>query len=287
MGLDRDDTRVRGPLSIPDRPGKHRRLEPPHVFISYSHADRKWLQRLQVHVRPLERLGTITPWDDTRIKAGSHWREEIEKELDHARVAVLLVSADFLASEFITTNEVPRLLVAAESRGTLILPLIISPCRFEQTPSLSRFQAVNRPSQPLVGLRRAKQEEVFVALANRIESALLANQGPPSRSEKRRSPSRAIPPLEIPRRDLEAFIRKSAEAQAASRIDREVSFSGFTLRQLTNGGIEVWEDGLPKVPVKPVLRRLAAMVGVDLLNSNGNPRNTRQLGGELIKKLGG
>ena len=254
------------------------------VFISYSHADRRWLNRLQVHLRPLERLGTITLWDDTRIKAGSHWREEIERELDRARGAILLVSADFLASDFITTNELPRLLAAAEQRGTLILSVIISPCRFEQTRALSRFQAVNPPSQPLVRMGGAGREEVFVALADRIEAALQGGQPV------------AAPILPVQRPEREAPVHSQTPSSPSretgtplyeSAVNREVAFEDYVLRELVSGTIEVMKNGAVILPAKPVLRRLASRLGVALLNAHGNPRNTRQLGSELIKKLGG
>jgi hypothetical protein len=144
----------------------------PLVFVSYSHADRKWLQRLRVHLKPLERYGTIDLWDDTRITPGKLWRDEVREALGRARAAVLLITADFLASDFITNDELPPLLAAAEERGTKILPIIIKPCRFEQTEELSRFQAVNPPSKPLVAMRSAGQEELFVRLSRTIELAL-------------------------------------------------------------------------------------------------------------------
>jgi hypothetical protein len=53
----------------------------PRVFISYSHADRKWLERLQVHLRPLIRDSIADIWDDNRIQAGDAWRIEIRKRL--------------------------------------------------------------------------------------------------------------------------------------------------------------------------------------------------------------
>ena len=51
---------------------------PPKLFVSYSHQDKKWLERLQVHFKALERDGTIDVWDDTDIKMGDDWDEEIE-----------------------------------------------------------------------------------------------------------------------------------------------------------------------------------------------------------------
>lgn len=142
-----------------------------HVFISYSHADEAWLKRLRVHLTPLQREGVISFWDDSRIKPGSQWRDEIREALLQAKVAVLLISADFLASDFISTNELPPLLAAAEKRGTVILPVIVSPCRFGQTPALAGFQAVNPPEEPLVRMRKAKRETLFVRVATLIEEA--------------------------------------------------------------------------------------------------------------------
>jgi hypothetical protein len=141
------------------------------IFISYAHADADWLERLQKHLRPLEREGALI-WDDTRLKAGARWREEIRVALAETKVAILLVSADFLASDFIVTDELPPLLQAAAEDGATILPVIISPCRFERMESLSRFQSVNDPKKPLVKLRRGNREEVLDEVARAVEDAL-------------------------------------------------------------------------------------------------------------------
>src|SRR2546425_10101985 len=87
------------------------------VFVSYSHKDQRWLDRLHVHLKPLERQGLVELWDDTRIAAGTIWRSEIKQAIDTAQVAVLLISADFLASDFIAADELPPLLRRAESAG--------------------------------------------------------------------------------------------------------------------------------------------------------------------------
>ena len=141
------------------------------VFISYAHADAEWLERLQKHLKPLQREG-IDVWDDTRLKPGEPWREEIRGALAGTKVAVLLISADFLASDFIVTDELPPLLKAAAEGGATILPVIISPCRFKRMESLSRFQAVNDPDKPLVQLRHANREKVLDQVAQAVEDAL-------------------------------------------------------------------------------------------------------------------
>jgi hypothetical protein len=135
-----------------------------HVFVSYAHSDAAWLERLRVHLRPVVRENNLDLWDDSRIEPGQDWREEIEGALARAHVAILLISADFLASDFIVDNELPSLMHAAAHRGLLILPLIVSPCLFSEHPGLSRYQTVNSPGRPLSGLSHTESERVLVSL---------------------------------------------------------------------------------------------------------------------------
>jgi eukaryotic-like serine/threonine-protein kinase len=146
-------------------------LQRSKVLVSYSHADKMWLQRLQVHLKPIEREDKIEFWDDTKIRVGARWEEEIKEAIAAAKVAVLLVSANFIASDFITDNELPPLLTASEKEGTMIISIIVSPCMFEQT-RLSRFQPFNAPSNPLSSMKRYQQEELFVKVAETIKHAL-------------------------------------------------------------------------------------------------------------------
>jgi TIR domain len=146
------------------------------VFISYSHRDAEWLERLRIHLRPLMRDSTIEVWDDTQIQPGALWRDEIRTALANAKVAILLISADFLASDFIASEELPPLLEAAKEEGAIVLPLIVSPSRFSRTVSLSKYQAVNDHLKPLVSMTRGEQEEVLNSVAERVESAIGAQE---------------------------------------------------------------------------------------------------------------
>lgn len=146
-------------------------MERTKIFVSYSHFDRKWLRRLQVHLQPLIRGGLIELWDDTRLKAGAHWREELRQALDQATVAVLLVSADFMASDFIAKDELPPILRSAAERGLRVLPINVSASIYAHVPELEQFQSVNPPDRPLNKVTRAEQERVLVELARTIMDA--------------------------------------------------------------------------------------------------------------------
>jgi TIR domain len=152
--------------------GKLSEVKQNRIFVSYSHHDLQWLVALKVHLKPLERSGVIDLWDDTRINSGNLWRDDIAGALESARVAVLLVSAHFLASDFIVENELPPLLASAEALGTTIVPIQVSPSRFEDTPQLSRFQSANSPSLPLISMSTAEQELLFVKVSKEIQAAL-------------------------------------------------------------------------------------------------------------------
>ncbi|HWS84766.1 MAG TPA: toll/interleukin-1 receptor domain-containing protein, partial [Ktedonobacteraceae bacterium] len=141
------------------------------AFISYSHKDLKYLSELRVHLTLYERMGMINSWDDTKIQPGAKWREEINKALQSAKVAILLISADFLASDFIATNELPPLLVAAEKEGATILPVILRPCLFMDT-DLAQFQTVNVPSNPLSRMAPGRRDEVWSRVAELVRDAL-------------------------------------------------------------------------------------------------------------------
>jgi hypothetical protein len=80
------------------------------VFISYSHKDEEWKDRLVTQLGVLEQEGILDLWDDRRIEAGEDWKPEIEQAINRASVAILMISANFLTSKFILSEEVPVLL---------------------------------------------------------------------------------------------------------------------------------------------------------------------------------
>lgn len=143
-----------------------------YVFISYCHNDKEFLLRLLVHLKPLEREGLIDTWVDTKLKAGDKWKDEISTALDKSAIGILLVSADFMASDFIIDNELPPLLRTAEEKGTTIIPVILKPCRFIRDPNLKHFQAANDPKTPLVLMSYGEREVIYDGVAQLVESLI-------------------------------------------------------------------------------------------------------------------
>jgi hypothetical protein len=103
--------------------------------------------------------GTSTElWSDSRITAGDDWRPDIQRAIDQASLAIMVISVDLLNSPFITDVEVPELLTRRASEDLRVVPVIARPCAWESVEWLSRIEA--RPKgkslQELVGASREK-----------------------------------------------------------------------------------------------------------------------------------
>ena len=144
------------------------------VFISYSHRDTKWLTKLQTMLAPMVH-GGLKIWSDEQIKPGALWRDEIKMALADAKVAVLLVTPNFLASDFITNKELPHLLKAAEEEGLIILWIPIGHSLYEYT-AIEKYQAVHPPARPLSALKPAEANAALVAICKAIAEAMAKNQ---------------------------------------------------------------------------------------------------------------
>ncbi|HYW44789.1 MAG TPA: toll/interleukin-1 receptor domain-containing protein [Bryobacteraceae bacterium] len=121
---------------------------PLRVFVSYSHHDDKLCERFLVYLGQLERQGLIEPWEDRSIVAGEDWDHEINESLDAAHVIVLLVSADFLTSDYCNDVEMKRALDRRHESGVRVVPVILKRCEWQTSP-LGSLQALPKGGVPV------------------------------------------------------------------------------------------------------------------------------------------
>jgi hypothetical protein len=137
------------------------------VFISYSHKDCRWLERLLDMLKPVERRFPTAVWSDAKIEAGVRWAPEIEQALASAKVVMLLVSPYFLASDFVNQNELGPVLTAAKKGQKEIIWVLLSDCLWMQT-EIKDYQAAHDIKKPLDALTRSKQNAQLRIVAETV-----------------------------------------------------------------------------------------------------------------------
>jgi len=140
----------------------------PRVFISYSHKDEAWKNRLVTHLGVLEQQGLLEIWEDRQIEGGDDWLPEIEKAIESAQVAILMISANFLTSKFILRKEVPELLNRREKENLRIIPLIVKPCVWKKLEWLNSMQVRPKDAKAVSSFRGHKLDNVYTKFAEKI-----------------------------------------------------------------------------------------------------------------------
>ncbi len=169
------------------------------IFISYAHKDETWKDRLVTHLKVLALEGFCDVWEDRKIDAGDDWKPEIETALNEADIAILMISVNFLASNFIRTEEVPRILERRKAEGLWVIPVFVKPCPWEKVAWLSKIQGEPRNGKTLEERDRGGQAERILAdlagtIADRIQADAQTTQksvSPPPVRQVPQSPSGA------------------------------------------------------------------------------------------------
>jgi tetratricopeptide (TPR) repeat protein len=221
------------------------------VFVCYAHKDndsadasKRWLDRLLEQLEPLGLQGQVSAWSDQQLEAGDFWDAAIQKQLQQAKAAVLLVSPAFLASKYIRNSELPVLLMKARQQGAVILPIILRHCLFNETLfkypdpidgpqqlSLAALQTANASTEPLNALQEHEQDQVLLAVAQRLLK--LVEAGEPASTQ---SNDAAVPLHNLPFRRNEFFtgreqvlsdLRAALTTKRAAALTQTQAISGM------------------------------------------------------------
>jgi hypothetical protein len=118
------------------------------LFYSYSHKDESYREELENHLSILRKNGYISEWHDRRISAGNEWEEDINFNLEEADIILLLVSSNFLASDYCYDTETIRALEKHKSKEAVVIPVVLSPCLWLES-KLSELQSLPRDNKPI------------------------------------------------------------------------------------------------------------------------------------------
>lgn len=139
------------------------------IFFSYSHRDEDLRDELATHLSILKRQGVIAAWHDREISAGTEWKNAIDQHLESARIILLLISANFLGSNYCYDIELKRAMERHESGEARVIPIILKPVDWREAP-FSKLQALPKNAKPITTW--GNKDEAFLDIAQGIRKVM-------------------------------------------------------------------------------------------------------------------
>ena len=148
---------------------------PVSLFYSYSHKDEALREQLEKHLAILQRHHIISGWHDRAIPAGSVWEQQIHEHLETADIILLLVSADFLASDYCWGKEVTRAMERHEAGAARVIPILLRAVDWTGAP-FSTLQALPKDARPVTSW--SNPDEAFADIARGIRQVVTSWRTP-------------------------------------------------------------------------------------------------------------
>lgn len=225
------------------------------IFFSYSHKDESLRDELATHLKLLERAGVIRSWHDRCVGAGEEWRSAIDEHLENAHIFLLLVSADFLASDYCYDVEMKRALERHDAAEATVLPIILRCCGWDRAP-FAKLQPLPKDAIPVTSWKN--RDEAWMNVVDGIEEAVTRYAG-------------SSLALHTPSHTTRSGI---LNAQAAQQLDEndQLSMLESWLRSRTwNENLRVivfakidMELGLPEGATKRLIEQAASRLGYEV-----------------------
>ncbi|MEL6866799.1 MAG: toll/interleukin-1 receptor domain-containing protein, partial [Bacteroidota bacterium] len=142
------------------------------IFVCYSGKDEEWIKRMQVHLAAILRNNKLDIWTHDDILAGDEIQNSVSEAINKATIAIILVSADFFASDTLYKQLSQLLKRAKEEKSTYIIPIIASPVFVDENEAIFQHNSLNPTDQPLQSLNEAQQEGYMAELTKIVQSLL-------------------------------------------------------------------------------------------------------------------
>jgi len=198
------------------------------IFFSYSHKDEMLRDELAKHLSIMKRQGIIDAWHDRAITAGSEWEGEINTHLNSAQIILLLISADFLASDYCYDIELKRAMERHEAGEAQVIPIILKPVDWNGA-TFGKLQALPKNAQPITTWH--SQDEAFLNVAQGIRKVvdLLAPQKPVNQPSglKTTAASRELKNFGVPSSPSSTFYLSSFDTFKYGNNPSNIKDSGF------------------------------------------------------------
>jgi hypothetical protein len=143
---------------------------PVKIFLCYAHEDEALLKKLKTHLRPLQRAGLIDVWYDRNISAGTDWEQQIKDQLNTAQIILLLVSPDFMDSDYSYDIEMQRALERDKRKEARVIPIILRPVDWRDV--LGKLQALPTDGTPVIDRRWHTSDEALYSVAQGIRKVV-------------------------------------------------------------------------------------------------------------------
>jgi ribosomal protein L40E len=143
--------------------------KPIEIFFSYARKDESLMSELEKHLYIMQRQGLITRWHDNKISPGEEWEQETTIHLNNADIILLLISADFMISEYCYSAQMGRAMERHEKGEAIVIPVILRAVAWEDAP-FYKLKALPKNAKPVTLWR--DRDKAFLSVSKGIRSAI-------------------------------------------------------------------------------------------------------------------
>jgi hypothetical protein len=249
------------------------------VFFSYSHTDNKMREKLEKHLSALRRENVITGWHDRKIMPGTEWKNQIDEHIETSHIIVLLISADFLNSDYCYDVELKRAIARQDAGEARLIPIILRPCDWLKTP-FGKLQALPRDGKPVSdfptqdhafsevarGIRRVVEE--MGNPLRQVQSSIARRRGPSKRDKTPANDPHSASPansVQIPKEVAEKLERMRF-INAGLKSNEELMYNDALMAEYRTMLAEMVETFLPLVKQLVKAGLLTININIDDIN---------------------